>query len=266
MLLRLLEHVTHTSRANADEHFDEVRTRDAEERHLRLTSDSAREQRLTGSWRTHQQHTAWNAAAQLLELLRIAQEVDQFGHFFLGLVAAGDIREIDCVVVLIDQTRTGFTERERTTFPASLHLSHHVEPEPDDQDGWPEVIQRGHQRVRLVIRLAADLHAILHQVADHPDVARRHDLILLTVGRRHREVAPLNDHAFDLSAFRVVHELRIRNAFLDTGLVELLEHRKQHQCDHQPHCCFRKHVVVQSTTPSLIDKRLHLPCGTTQAF
>ncbi len=251
MLLRLFEHVAHTSRADADEHFDEVRTRDAEERHLRFTGDGSRQQRLTGSRRADQQHAARNAATQLLEFLRIAQEVDQFGDFFLRFVATGDVGEIDCVVVLVDQTRTGFAERERTAFPAPLHLSHHVEPETDDQDRRSEVIQRGHQRIRFVISLAAHLNAILHQIADHPDVAGRHDLVLLAVCWSDREVPPLDDDVLDFAVLRVVHELRIGNAFLDTGLVELLEHRKQHQCDNQPHCCLRKHIVVQSTTPSL---------------
>ncbi|SAL88732.1 hypothetical protein AWB74_08705 [Caballeronia arvi] len=104
-LLRLLEHVADTRRAHADEHFHEVRTRNAEERHFRFTCDGTRQQRLTGTRRADQQHAARNPSAQLLELLRIAQEVDQLGHFFLGFVAAGDVGEIDCVVVLVDQPR-----------------------------------------------------------------------------------------------------------------------------------------------------------------
>lgn len=47
VLLCLLEHVANASRAHADEHFHEVGTRDAEERHLRFTRDSASQQRLT---------------------------------------------------------------------------------------------------------------------------------------------------------------------------------------------------------------------------
>ncbi len=266
MLLRLLEHVAHTGRADADEHFDEVRTRDAEERHLRFTRDRAGEQRLAGTRRADQQHAARNATAQFLEFLRIAQEVDELGHFFLRFVAARDVGEVHRVVVFVDQPRTRFPERERAAFAAPLHLPHHVEPEHDDQDRRPEVVQRGHQRVRLVVSLAADLHAVLHQIADHPDVAGRHDLVFLAISRSDGEVAPLNDDVLDLAVLGVVHELRIGHAFLDAGLVELLEHRKQHQCDHQPHRCLRKHIVVQSTTPSLVDERLHFPCGAPRSF
>ena len=41
-LLRLLEEVAHARRADADEHLDEVRARDREERHARLAGDGAR--------------------------------------------------------------------------------------------------------------------------------------------------------------------------------------------------------------------------------
>jgi hypothetical protein len=43
------------------------------------------------------QHAARDAPAELLELGRIAQELDQLGDFFLGLVAAGDVGEGDGV-------------------------------------------------------------------------------------------------------------------------------------------------------------------------
>jgi hypothetical protein len=69
--------MSRTRRAHADEHFDEVGTRDAEERHLGLAGDGARQQRLAGTRRADQQHAARNAAAQLLEFLRVAQEVDE---------------------------------------------------------------------------------------------------------------------------------------------------------------------------------------------
>jgi hypothetical protein len=101
-LLGLLEHVAHAGRAHADEHFDEVGTGDREERHLGFAGDGLGEQGLAGARRADQQHAARDAAAQLLELLRVAQEVDQFLDFFLGLVAAGDVGEGDRVVGLVE--------------------------------------------------------------------------------------------------------------------------------------------------------------------
>src|SRR5450756_155077 len=44
VLLGLLEHVAHAARADADEHFHEVRTRNGEERHVGFARDRARDQ------------------------------------------------------------------------------------------------------------------------------------------------------------------------------------------------------------------------------
>src|SRR3546814_5537455 len=51
ILLALLEHVAHAAGADADEHLDEVRAGDREERHVRLPRDGAGEQRLAGAGR-----------------------------------------------------------------------------------------------------------------------------------------------------------------------------------------------------------------------
>src|SRR5580765_7797627 len=50
-LFRLLEQVAHARGADADEHLDEVRAGDGEERDAGLARDRAREQRLTGTGR-----------------------------------------------------------------------------------------------------------------------------------------------------------------------------------------------------------------------
>ena len=80
VLLRLLEHVAHARRADADEHLDEVGAGDREERHLRLAGDRLGEQRLAGAGRADHQHAARNAPAELLELGRVAQELDQLAR------------------------------------------------------------------------------------------------------------------------------------------------------------------------------------------
>ena len=86
--LALLEHVAHAAGADADEHFDEVRTADGEERHVRFAGDGAGEQGLAGAGRADHEHAFGNAAAELLEFLRVAQELDQLLHFLLGFLDA----------------------------------------------------------------------------------------------------------------------------------------------------------------------------------
>ncbi len=93
VLFALLEKIANAARADADEHLDEVRSANGEERHVRLAGDRAREQRLAGSRRAHQEHALRNASAELLKLLRLFQELDNFLQFFFRLVHAGDVLE-----------------------------------------------------------------------------------------------------------------------------------------------------------------------------
>ena len=72
MLFRVVEHVAHARRADADEHFDEVGTGDREERDFCFAGNGTRQQGFTGTRRAHQQHAARDTAAQLLEFGRIA--------------------------------------------------------------------------------------------------------------------------------------------------------------------------------------------------
>ena len=67
VLLGVLEHVAHAGRAHADEHLDEVRAGDREERHLGFAGDALGQQGLAGAGRADQQQAARNAAAELLE-------------------------------------------------------------------------------------------------------------------------------------------------------------------------------------------------------
>ena len=61
--LGLREQVAHARRADADEHLDELRAAQAEERHLRFAGDRARQQRLAGARRADEQHALGNLAA-----------------------------------------------------------------------------------------------------------------------------------------------------------------------------------------------------------
>src|SRR5437773_7648946 len=67
VLLSLLEQVTNAAGSYSDEHFDEVRAGNREERNVGFARDCACQQRLAGAWRPDKQHTLGNAAAKLLE-------------------------------------------------------------------------------------------------------------------------------------------------------------------------------------------------------
>src|SRR5437867_2748417 len=93
VLLSLFKQIPHAARAHADEHFDEVRAGNREERNTGLPGDGARQQGLARSRGADQQDALRNASAQLLEFGRLAQELDDLLQFLLGLLHAGDILE-----------------------------------------------------------------------------------------------------------------------------------------------------------------------------
>ena len=132
VLLALFEQIAHAARAHADEHFHEVRTGDGEERNVRLARDGARQQRLAGARRADQQHAFRNASAELLEFLRLAQELDDLLQFFLGLFDARDVLERHLALLRGMQAGAALAEAQGLV-AAALHLAHHEDPEADQQ-------------------------------------------------------------------------------------------------------------------------------------
>ncbi len=65
LLLALNEQIAHTRRADADEHFDEIGTADAEERHPGFARDGTSQQSLAGSRRAQRVNTLWEFGRQV---------------------------------------------------------------------------------------------------------------------------------------------------------------------------------------------------------
>ncbi|MNI40119.1 hypothetical protein D3C73_943240 [compost metagenome] len=245
MLLGVFEHVADTGRAHADEHFNEVRTRDAEERHLGFTGDGLGQQRLAGTRRADHQHAARNLAAELGELGRVAQEVDQFADFFLGLVAAGNVGEGDLDLVFALQLGARLAEGHRAlgTAATALHLPHDEQPEADDQDDRQEIHQdraEGDAAGRLFLH---DLDILGAQHVDQVAIERRGD------GGRLSTTGGVGDLAgtaariaaegdlLHVAGVHLVQELRVRSALRPgpRGLGrEALEDHHQHDGDDHP--------------------------------
>ncbi len=173
VLLRLLEHVAHARSADADEHFDEVGTRDGEERHLRLTGDGAGQQRLAGTRRADHQHALRNLAAQLLELARVLEEVDDLAHFLLGFVDTGHVSEGDVDLVLAQEPCPTLAEAHGPAATrCALHLPQHVDEHEDQQQRRSELEQKLTDEIRRLRRLADDVHVRLVERADQRRVVR----------------------------------------------------------------------------------------------
>ena len=132
VLLALLKQIAHAAGADADKHLDEVRTGNREERNVRFAGNGPRQQSLARARRPDQQHALRNASAELLEFLRIFQELDNFLQLFLGFVGAGDVLERRFLLLRGQQARARFAEAQRLV-SAGLHLPHHENPERHQQ-------------------------------------------------------------------------------------------------------------------------------------
>ena len=92
-LAGLLEQVAHAAGADADEHLHEVGAGPGQEADARLAGDGAGEQRLAGAGRADEQDALGHPRADLLELVRHAQEVDDLADLLLHALVARDVGE-----------------------------------------------------------------------------------------------------------------------------------------------------------------------------
>ena len=159
VLLALFEQIADAAGAHADEHLDEVGAGDGEERYAGFAGDGAGEQRFAGSRRPDQQHAFGDASAEFLELLRLAQELDDLLQLFLGFFDAGDVFEGD--LLLLRGMEAGAALAKAQGFvAAALHLAHHEQPEGDQQDERRNVDQPV-DPARAVRFLHVDDHILL---------------------------------------------------------------------------------------------------------
>ena len=237
VLLRLIEHVAHAGGTDADEHLDEVGARDGEERHVGFAGDGAGEQRLAGTRRADQQRAARNAPAELLELLRIAQELDDLLQVFLGLVDAGDVIEGHAAMPLGEQLRLGLAEAHGAA-AARLHLPHEEDPHGDQEQHGEPGDQHAEQRGHVVLgRLGGDLHALLVQPVDQVGIVRRIGLEIAAVGEMPGDLVAGDGHILDVAAIDLGEQLREADlvaADLDARRLEQVEERDQEQADKHP--------------------------------
>ena len=91
--LGLVEEVAHAGGADADDHLDELRRRDREERHVGLAGDRAGQQRLAGARLAREQDALGDRRAERAVLVGVLEEVDDLDELVLGLVDAGDVVE-----------------------------------------------------------------------------------------------------------------------------------------------------------------------------
>ena len=237
VLLALLEQVADAACAHADEHLHEVGARDAEERNVGFAGYRTGQQGLAGSGRADQQHALGNASAQLLELLRFAQELDNLLELFLGFIHAGNVFERHLLLLHGEQARPALAERQRFV-PASLHLADHDEPQCAQQDERRQVQQPGWPAAGLSV-LHRDVDALVAQFLDHVGVAG-HDCSVeagLVVLELASDFLANNRHFADVALVHLGEELREIDFAIFRSRVRALDDLPQQNArehDHEP--------------------------------
>ena len=118
---------------------------------------------------------------ELLELLRLAKELDDLLQLFLGLVNAGHILKGDLLLLHREQARAAFSEGKRFVSTA-LHLPDHEEPQQRDQDERGELQQPAPPAVAVVVLHGhADL-VLVEDVVEVGVVGRNDDVEGALVG------------------------------------------------------------------------------------
>ena len=237
VLLALLEHVAHPARADADEHLDEIRAGDREERHVRLAGDGAGQQGLAGARRPDQQHALRDLAAEPLKLLRILQVLDDLLELLLRLVDAGNILEGDAPDLLGQQPRSALAEAHRAA-AAALHLAHEEDPHADQEQHREPGDQHAEQRRHVFVdRRGGDPHALVGQPADQVGIVRRVGRERAAIGEMAADVVALDRDVGHLAAIDVVEKIRKGEGGLRSSAgrgLEQVEERDEKQPDDDP--------------------------------
>ena len=155
LLLGLFEKVPHTRSAHADEHFDEIGTRNRKERHVGLPCDGLGQQGFTRSRRAYEQRALGNLGAQFLVFVSLLEEVDDLHDLDLRFFQTRYVLERHALgVVLIEDLRFGFADVHNASAAAgsraTRHRAHDEKPGADDYDPRQQVDKQRSPIVGLV--------------------------------------------------------------------------------------------------------------------
>ncbi len=154
--LGLLEQVTDTAGADADEHLDEVGARDGEERHLGLAGHGSGQQGLAGAGGAVQQHPLGDLGADGLEAGRVLEELLDLVELLDRLVTARHVGEGDLGLVLRHLTGLGLAELHHAVAAALHRVEHEEEQAEQDHDGQQAEQEGGPDGVGLLVDLELD--------------------------------------------------------------------------------------------------------------
>ena len=215
LLSRLLEQVAHARGADADEHLDEFRAGDREERHAGFARDRLGQQRLAGAGRADQQHAFRHASAEPTVAGGVLEEVDDLLQLVLRLVHAGNVGEGDLRVGLDVDLRLALAELHQSAAESLIgsEAAHDEPPHANEQKNRHKPAEQRAKHVAL--HSAVELDAVLLQLIREIRVYARRAELGGTVGQLLLERAlniPIGDiDVGDLAFPKILLELAIRD-------------------------------------------------------
>jgi hypothetical protein len=199
-LLGLVEQVAHAGRADADDHLDELRGAEAEERHVGLAGHGAGQQRLAGARRAAEQDALGDHRAEAPVLVRVLEEVDDLDELLLGLVDARDVLERRALLVGLVALGLRAAQAGQAARAPPAGAAHDEDEDADDQQRRAEEQQEvDERRAARVDLLGVDL-----------------DLLALEVGRQllgvdERRAASSGTRLLGLTSFLAPGGLSLRS-------------------------------------------------------
>ncbi|GBD37275.1 hypothetical protein HRbin36_02405 [bacterium HR36] len=114
---RRLEQIPHATGTYPDEHLDKLRTIDTEEGDAGFSGHRTRQQRFAGTGRADQQDPFRNLPPQTLKLFWIAEKLNDFLKFSLGMFHVGHVIESHAHLPFIETSCRAFnvTAQESAT-------------------------------------------------------------------------------------------------------------------------------------------------------
>src|SRR5438094_133883 len=185
--------------------------------------------------RSDEKHALRDLAAELLELLRILQEIDDLPQLFLCFIDTGHVLKRHLVLFLGDQPCSRLPEAQRLR-AAPLHLAHEEDPDADEEEHRHPLEEDRVPRVR-VGRLHRDADAPVLQRLDQVGVL--HDVgpqRLRRVLERVRDVVAADHDRVHATLVHGLQELGEVGLLLATLLRALEDGEQQNddETDHHP--------------------------------
>ena len=154
---RLLKKVAHAACADADKHFDKVRTGNAKKRNAGFARNGARQKRFTRSRRADQKHALRNLSADFGIFLRRLQKVDYFNQFFFRFVNAGNIGKTGRNLAFFYRSRAALSRGKNTSAQTAHALKDKAVHHKQNTDGNNQIEQKLQQNTALIFyRLIGD--------------------------------------------------------------------------------------------------------------